>query len=407
MCNSVLACDIPEKDKNIPDETFNEIMITIDSSMTDEDITKKLIYYLENEDELNIIRKNGFEWSQQYIQEYYANRLLDQIKSSIIHKVKVFVIGDELKDMKNKWICDIFKEEFIKYSNLEIVDNCNKADIIWLLAPWSMRKISRKCLDTKFVITTIHHIDWDKFEENKQYYENIEAVTNRYHVICKKTYDDLIKITKKPIVINNFWINENNYFNINDCDKIISFKNKYSIPLDSYIIGSFQKDTEGKDNMTPKLSKGPDIFLKIIEQINTIRKDIFVILTGWRRNYVMEGLNKLGVRYIFFELVDIKTVNELYNCLNLYIVSSRVEGGPRSIIECGLAKIPIISTNVGISELILNDNCIYDYNNIDIHIINDKINNSIQNVNYSYERANMYSIKNYIQTFISSVFQLK
>ena len=48
-------------------------------------------------------------------------------------------------------------------------------------------------------------------------------------------------------------------------------------------------------------------------------------------------------------MVDFTVLNELYNLLNLYIVSSRIEGGPQAIVECGLQD-PIISIDVGLVE---------------------------------------------------------
>ena len=39
---------------------------------------------------------------------------------------------------------------------------------------------------------------------------------------------------------------------------------------------------------------------------------------------------------------------------DLYLVTSRYEGGPQSIVECGLTKTPIISTDVGLAYEILN-----------------------------------------------------
>ena len=45
-------------------------------------------------------------------------------------------------------------------------------------------------------------------------------------------------------------------------------------------------------------------------------------------------------------------LNELYNCLDLYIVSSRYEGGPQAIFECALTKTPIISTNVALHQVL-------------------------------------------------------
>ena len=44
-------------------------------------------------------------------------------------------------------------------------------------------------------------------------------------------------------------------------------------------------------------------------------------------------------------MIDQKKMNQLYNILNLYIVSSRVEGGPQSILECSAVNTPIISTD--------------------------------------------------------------
>ena len=81
--------------------------------------------------------------------------------------------------------------------------------------------------------------------------------------------------------------------------------------------------------------------------------------------------------------------------LNLYIVSSRVEGGPQAIYEASLCKCPIISTDVGNSNLILSSNSIYDYTKIhDDDFVLPKI-----DVNENYKRAIQYSIENYIYKF--------
>ena len=49
-------------------------------------------------------------------------------------------------------------------------------------------------------------------------------------------------------------------------------------------------------------------------------------------------------------MIDQKKMNQLYNILNLYIVSSRVEGGPQSILECSAVNTTIISTDVGVAK---------------------------------------------------------
>ena len=398
MCNSVLACDIPDQDV----DTFKEIMIVLDEKMSNQEIANKLSYYLDNTIELEKVRKKGFEWSKQYPQSYYVDNLLSVIKNRIENKIKLFVLGEELTSIKTKWICDVFKEEFVKNiintkfnTKIQIVDKPEHADYIWMLAPWSHRKISKTILEKKFVITTIHHIDHDKLEENKEYYKFIDSITNRYHIICPKTEELLRFCTTKPIIQANFWINDNVFYNIENKDNL---KIKYQIPANTYVVGSFQKDTEGKDENLPKYSKGPDIFLQIVLDLKQKHVNLLIILTGWRRTWLINQLVINNIDYKYFELIELDEINELYNCLDLYVVSSRVEGGPRSIIECAIAKVPIISTDVGIAELILHPESIYGFNN-PLEYINAK-----PNVDFAFGKSSEYKISTYLEKFTSKVF---
>ena len=84
-----------------------------------------------------------------------------------------------------------------------------------------------------------------------------------------------------------------------------------------------------------------------------------VLLTGPRRNYVINELNKRKIQFTYFRSANQKKLNELYNVLNLYIVSSRIEGAPQAILEAAASKTPVISTNVGIADKILNAKSIY------------------------------------------------
>jgi glycosyltransferase involved in cell wall biosynthesis len=61
-------------------------------------------------------------------------------------------------------------------------------------------------------------------------------------------------------------------------------------------------------------------------------------------------------------MVDSEALNDLYNILDLYIVTSRLEGGPQAILECAISKTPILSTDVGVASEILNKNSIFKIN---------------------------------------------
>ena len=267
------------------------------------------------------------------------------------------------------------------------------ADIIWIVGINMDKILKLKTIDLgkKNIITTIHHIDWDKIDNFNKSFNILNEITTKFHVICQKVFNDLKKITTKPISVCNFWINENVFFSILNKEEL---RNKYNIPTNAYCVGSFQRDTEGKDKcMKPKLSKGPDIFVSIVSDMKIKHENLVVLLTGRRRNYIINELEKNSIKYLYFPMVNSFELNELYNCLNLYVVSSRVEGGPRAIIECGVANVPLISTNVGIAELILDSSSIYDMSKPLTYA------DAKPNTLHAYEKSSEYSIKNFINKF--------
>ena len=285
---------------------------------------------------------------------------------------KIFIISDEIRDnhpeFKNeKWICDILKKEFSQRFNDIVTTNELDATIIWYLAPWNFKYTPKnlarekwlELLENKKVIFTQHHIDNLKMDQLQNQFNFMKKYGNHIHAICNNTYEELkkhfenISISKKKL-----WINKSSFYKIENKDIL---REKYNFNKNSFLIGSFQKDTEGKSDL-PKLSKGPDIFVNIIEDMYKNNKNIEVVLTGLRREFIINKLNMLNIPYHYFNMISIENINELYNCLDLYIVSSRCEGGPRSIFECGLTNTPIISTNVGIASELMDNYSIFDYN---------------------------------------------
>jgi glycosyltransferase involved in cell wall biosynthesis len=124
---------------------------------------------------------------------------------------------------------------------------------------------------------------------------------------------------------------------------------KLDIPENAICIGSFQKDGVGwQKGLEPKLIKGPDIFLQVIAQLHQ-QQDIFVLLSGPARGYIIRGLEKLGVPHRHIFLDDFRNIPNLYHCLDLYLVTSREEGGPSSVLESLACGIPIVSTRVGLA----------------------------------------------------------
>jgi glycosyltransferase involved in cell wall biosynthesis len=128
-----------------------------------------------------------------------------------------------------------------------------------------------------------------------------------------------------------------------------AFRKQFGIPDQAVCIGSFQKDGKGwGEGEIPKLIKGPDVFLAVVSQISEA-VPVFVLLTGPARGYVKQGLAQRGIpfRHFFFE--DYYEVADCYKAIDLYLITSRDEGGPQGLLESMASGVPVISTSVGMS----------------------------------------------------------
>ena len=297
-----------------------------------------------------------------------------------------------LTNLNESWIVDRLRKEWYEYNSSISTENIKEATVIWIIAPWLWRKTRKTYLKNKKVICSIYHFEKSDFEQkNLQEFHKRDKYIDFYHVISLKTKEELQKLTNKEIVYIPFWSDQNEWFEIQDK---ISIRKKYNIPIDSYVVGSFQRDTEGKDLKSPKLIKGPDRFIEIIKTKQTQFENLLILLTGKRRQYVINELKKLNIDFKYFEMVEPKQLNELYNCLDLYIVASRKEGGPQAIIECGLSKTPIISTNVGIASEFLHPDSIFTM---------ETFKEAKPNTKFAYEKSIQYGIPQGFSEYIKMI----
>ena len=263
---------------------------------------------------------------------------------------KVFILKPS-----EDWIVDRFVTEWYE-DNFDIsVKNPNEADVIWLLADWCYRHIDRSILLQKKVITTIHHIVEEKF--NLAEFQDRDALTHVYHVPNHHTKNFIKKFTNKPIIIIPYWANQKIWKPTASKQEL---RKKYNLPEFGYLIGSFQRDTEGSDLISPKLEKGPDLLADFLEKVKYSNSNLHVVLAGWRRQYVIKRLNSCNIPFTYFERPKHDIINDLYQTLDLYPVSARCEGGPQSLIECGLLNIPVVTRDIGISRQVLPSSAIND-----------------------------------------------
>ena len=283
-----------------------------------------------------------------------------------------------LNKVNESWIIDRVRKDWYYHKKQISTRFIRNSDIIWIISPWVWKTIPKKYMINKKILCSYYHFDFENFDSSD--FDELDQYVDQYHVISKKTKEDLSKLTNKKITSIPFWINQEIFFNIQDKKNL---RNKYGFQDNDFLVGSFQRDTESSDLQSPKLIKGPDIFIELIDELYMNKPNLKVVLSGNNRQYVISKLENLDIPYKYFEMINLNKLNELYNLLDLYLVTSRIEGGPQAILESSITKTPILSTDVGVASEILHKDSIYDINNFST---------AKPNVDYAFQSSRDFTI---------------
>lgn len=249
------------------------------------------------------------------------------------------------------WICDRFVNEFNADNSDIVVSNYDNADTIWIFSDWCWQQIPRQVLFDKKVLVTVHHIVPEKFgPRERMEFEFRDRFVAAYHVPNDRTAAFVRTLTQRDVHVIPYWANQRIWQPTGIKGDL---RKKHGLPETGYLIGSFQRDTEGHDLKSPKLEKGPDLLADALVAFKPQMPNLHIVLAGWRRQYLMGRLDEADIKYTYFERPAQPTLNELYQTLDLYPVTARYEGGPQSLLECGLLGIPMVSRDVGMASRVL------------------------------------------------------
>lgn len=83
-------------------------------------------------------------------------------------------------------------------------------------------------------------------------------------------------------------------------------------------------------------------------------KPIFVLLSGPARGYVKQRLDAANIPYHHTGFLNhTNDIAKLFPLLDAYLVASRIEGGPKAILESLASGVPLVTTKVGMAPDIL------------------------------------------------------
>ena len=183
------------------------------------------------------------------------------------------------------------------------------------------------------------------YNQLNKWRDRVHRVQLSHHALC--TFVEQAGVDKRRIHVIPIGVNLSNFEMVSDVSKLF-YRKFYGIPISAFVVGSFQKDGNGwGEGLEPKLIKGPDVFIETIRLLKQKISELFVLLCGPARGYVKTGLERIGVPYLHRYVKNYTDIGEMYQALDLYIVSSREEGGPKAILESMASGVPLVTTKVG------------------------------------------------------------
>ena len=144
-----------------------------------------------------------------------------------------------------------------------------------------------------------------------------------------------------------------------------ALRREFGLPQDAYVIANFHRDTEGADLATPKFQKCPEMMAAVFCALKEQGLRFHVLLAGPRRHWIRRRLERDGIPFTFVgkqgvegddfgtNILGRDVLNKLYNAADLYLIPSRWEGGPQSVMEAAACRCKILSVPLGVAADLL------------------------------------------------------
>lgn len=124
----------------------------------------------------------------------------------------------------------------------------------------------------------------------------------------------------------------------------ISIREALGIPRDAIVLGFFAKLSSNERDR-----KGTDIFAASVRKLHQKLPALAVLIIGPGWNELVAQLNDAGVKCVWLPFVkDSGRMPHMYQALDFYWVTARVEGGPVTLLEAMSTGVCCITTPVGL-----------------------------------------------------------
>lgn len=183
---------------------------------------------------------------------------------------------------------------------------------------------------------------FDALRRRPERFTRVQVTHTEMHELVLEAGVDQTRVFRIPLGVDL------EHFTLGGVEEKREARKALGLPDSAFVAGSFQKDGVGwAEGLEPKLVKGPDVLVAALDRLRALAPELAVLLTGPARGYVRRELERLGIphRHVLARSRD--ELARAYQALDVYVVASRQEGGPKAALEAMASGVPFVTTRVG------------------------------------------------------------
>ncbi|MGC9525197.1 MAG: glycosyltransferase family 4 protein [Limnospira sp.] len=261
-------------------------------------------------------------------------------------KLKVLLVPDYLDWILGTWAKQIvrvgtrhdyyfFPQQMFPHYQKEWDSLIERVDVIHVLNDFAFEKT--KFPDSLPAVGSIHHVtDWEPLIPITQKCDRIMTVAGEWRdfLLEKGIPGDRISLFHNGVDTSVFY----------PLPDKMEARRKLGISSPMPLIGYSAKFTSNTDGR-----KGIPILLKALKRLSETDLKFGIVITspGW--DEVVKEIKSYGISEVYYyPFLPDRMMPVCYNALDLYVVTSQVEGGPVPVINCLACGVPVVTTPVGI-----------------------------------------------------------
>ncbi|MBC8029383.1 MAG: glycosyltransferase family 4 protein [Pyrinomonadaceae bacterium] len=218
-------------------------------------------------------------------------------------------------------------------------------DLVHFTCPYSSRQWLPRFRDLVPCVTSHHHVtDWELIKHNVEG-DAIIVGSTEWSEDLRARGVDIARVFCVPYGVDA------DFFQPATEDQRKAIRRRLNFLDSTTVVGFFGKNSSNDDDR-----KGIDVFTRGVVSLSKRIPELAVLVVGPGWQELTSGLNASGVKCVWIPFVaELKGLAEMYQALDFYWVTARVEGGPVTLLEAMSTEVCCLTTAVGIAREIVTD----------------------------------------------------